>query len=107
MTEEIREKLDSITKKIVEEFKPEKIILFGSYAWGEPHQDSDLDFFVIENSKLPRRLRQINIRRLFLDLNVPADVLSYTPDEVEKRKHIDDLFVIDILEKGKVLYERK
>ena len=71
---EIDKKIAEITDKIAKEIKPEKIILFGSYAWGKPHQDSDLDLFVIEKSKLSKRKRQINIRRLFIDFEMSNGV---------------------------------
>lgn len=103
---EIDKKISEITDKIVKEFKPEKIILFGSYAWGKPHKDSDIDLFVIEKSKLPRRQRQINIRRLFLDFDMPADILSYTRAEIKARQKMNDYFLADILNSGKVLYEK-
>jgi len=102
----INNQIQKITDKIKKEIKPEKIILFGSFAWGEPHEDSDLDLFVIEKSKLSKRKRQINIRRLFLDFEMPADALSFTPEEINARKKKNDLFIIDVLTKGKVLYER-
>lgn len=107
INKKVNQNISEITDKIVKEIKPEKIILFGSFAWGKPHKDSDLDLFVVEKSELSKRQRQINIRRLFLDFEMPADALSFTPEEIENRKKKNDLFVADILTKGKVLYERK
>ncbi len=100
-------KIKDITNKIVKEFHPEKIILFGSYAWGKPHKDSDIDLFVIKDTKLPRRKRQINIRKLFLDFEMPADVLCYTNSEIRDRLKKNDFFVNKIINSGKVLYEEK
>ena len=100
-------KIKEITKKIVKKVDPEKIILFGSFAWGKPGPDSDIDLFVIEKSDLPKRERQIKIRRLFLDFDMPADVLSYTNNEIKKRLDINDYFIENIINNGKILYERK
>ena len=48
--EETKRKIQAIADKIAREYKPEKIILFGSYAWGHPHEDSDLDFFIVKKT---------------------------------------------------------
>ncbi len=102
-----KEKIKEITNKIVGEFQPEKIILFGSYAWGEPNQDSDLDLFIIKNTNEERRDRQLKVRRLFLNFDMPADVLVYTPQEIKNRIDKGDFFIIDIINKGKVLYSSR
>jgi predicted nucleotidyltransferase len=98
--------ISRIKDKIVQEIKPEKIILFGSYAWGEPTEDSDVDLFVIQKSKEPRRIRQKELRRKLWGSDVPMDLLVYTPEEIEKRLEIDDPFILHILNKGKVLYQQ-
>jgi predicted nucleotidyltransferase len=99
--------ISKIKDKIVQEIKPEKIILFGSYAWGEPTEDSDVDLFIIQKSKEPRRIRQKELRRKLWGSDVPMDLLVYTPEEIEKRLEIDDPFILHILNKGKVLYSSK
>jgi predicted nucleotidyltransferase len=98
--------ISKIKDKIVQEIKPEKIILFGSYAWGEPTEDSDVDLFIIQKSKEPRRIRQKELRRKLWGSDVPMDLLVYTPEEIEKRLEIDDPFILHILNKGKVLYQQ-
>lgn len=62
---EIEEKIQKIADKIVAEYRPEKIILFGSYAWGNPHQDSDLDFLIIKKTDDPMLKRIVDVDRLF------------------------------------------
>lgn len=52
------QKLKKVTEKIVKEYKPEKIILFGSHAWGKPSRDSDVDLFIVKNSKKRRSDRE-------------------------------------------------
>jgi uncharacterized protein len=103
-SKQIKTKLNILVKKIAHDFKPEKIILFGSYVWGKPTKDSDIDLFVIQNSKLSKRTRQMAIRKLFLDFDLPADVLSYTPKELKKRIKLGDLFIKKIMSKGEILY---
>ena len=99
--------LKKITRKIVEEYKPEKIILFGSYAWGKPTEDSDFDLFIVKNSREKKIDRERELRTMLFGNNFPAmDLLIYTPKEVEKRLSIEDFFVKQILSEGEILYEK-
>lgn len=100
------EKIPEIKEKIVKEIKPEKIILFGSYAWGKPTKDSDVDLFVVQDSKDPRRERQTYLRRKLFGSGVPMDIIIYTPEEIESRLNLGDFFIKKILTQGKVLYEQ-
>lgn len=98
------------TKQIVKNlkrYKPEKIILFGSHAWGKPNTSSDVDILIVKKSKLPRRFRITRAEKFLADYPRPVDVLVYTPEELEKRKKMGDFFISLILKKGKILYERK
>lgn len=96
--------IKTITQKIVREFKPEKIILFGSYAWGQPGPDSDLDLFIIKESSDKRIERARKARSAIWGVGVPVDILVYTPEEIQRRVKKGDLFVKDIITKGRVLY---
>jgi predicted nucleotidyltransferase len=101
----IAPKIQEITKKIVKEYQPEKIILFGSYAWGKPTEDSDVDLLIIKNTTKRRFDRALEVRKkLFGDL--PAiDLLVYTPKEVDKMINEDrNLFIEDVVNNGVVLY---
>ena len=105
--EVIEQKIKEITDKIVKEYQPEKIILFGSWAWGTPHEDSDVDLFIVKESNEKRWEREYELRRkLFGNKFPPMDLLIYTPVEVERRVVMEDFFIQDILEKGKTLYVR-
>lgn len=105
--QEVNRQLKKITQKIVKEFKPEKIILFGSYAWGKPGPDSDVDLFVVKESKENSLDRERELRRLLFGNNFPPmDILVYTPSEVQKRLDFEDFFIEDVLNKGKILYAR-
>lgn len=95
-----------ITQQIVKKYKPEKIILFGSWSWGNPREWSDVDLFIIKNSKKKRWKREYELRmKLFGNKFPPLDLLIYTPKEVKRRINIyEDFFIKEILNKGKVLY---
>ena len=97
--------IKKITDQIVEKYKPEKIILFGSYAWGKPNKDSDVDLFIVKKSRKRRIDRGRELRKILFGHNFPAmDLLIYTPAEIEKRLSIEDFFIKEILSKGKVFY---
>lgn len=100
----VEQKLLEITRKIVEGLKPEKIILFGSYAWGEPNPDSDVDLFIVKDTEKKRIERGIEIERILWKSGIPVDALVYTPQEVERRLSIEDGFIQNIFLEGKVLY---
>lgn len=97
-------KIEEITQKIVKEYQPEKIILFGSYAWGKPDEGSDVDLFIITKSRLRRIDRARQVYRIIYGSGIPIDVIVYTPKEVKRRLQLEDFFIEDIVEKGKILY---
>lgn len=99
--------IQEIVKKIATEYQPEKIILFGSYAWGEPGPNSDLDFLIIKETDKRRIDRERELMNILFGYNFPAmDLLVYTPQEFEFRRAMNDFFINDILQKGKVLYAK-
>ena len=100
----VDEKIKAVVDTIVRTFGPEKIILFGSHAWGTPTEDSDVDLFIVKDSKLPRRERQRELRHRIYPPNVPLDLLVFTPHEMQERLSMGDLFIRDIVENGKPLY---
>jgi predicted nucleotidyltransferase len=101
-----KETITAISRKIAECFNPEKIILFGSYAWGKPDKDSDLDLFVIMESTERPIKRAASLRRVLKDRYVPMDILVRTPDELKHRLNIGDPFIRKILRDGQVIYAR-
>lgn len=103
----MQKELKKITKKIIKKFKPEKIILFGSYAWGKPTEDSDVDLFIVKDTNKKILDRERELQSLLFGNDFPAiDLLIYTPKELKKRLVIKDFFINDIIKKGKVLYEK-
>ena len=91
-------------RQIAERFHPEKIILFGSYAYGTPHQDSDVDFLVIMLARNPHD-QAVKIR---WELPAPfaMDLLVRTPKDLKWRLEERESFHTEITTKGKVLYEK-
>lgn len=84
-------------------FNPQKVILFGSWAWGNPNQDSDVDLCVVARSRDTRALARKIDKSLFPRL-FPLDIVVLTPEQIEQRKAMNDFFVTDIMMKGTVLY---
>ena len=98
--------IQNIVDTIVAGFKPEKVVLFGSYAWGKPEKDSDIDLFIIKDD--PRKnIRDlaIDLERILLPRTIPLDLIVYKPSQVEKLLKEKNMFVTKILTKGKILYE--
>ena len=97
-----------ITTRLVQEFNPEAIFLFGSHAWGTPNADSDLDFLVIvTESELSSSKRSALIYRCLRDIIYPLDILVRTREEIQKFTQSSLSLEHQILTKGKLLYERQ
>jgi predicted nucleotidyltransferase len=102
-----KELLEEITRRLVAELRPEKIILFGSHAWGIPDEDSDLDLLVIvPHSELPPAQRARRAYRCLRGLNVPKDILVKTRSEVERFRSVHASLESEILERGKVIWTK-
>ena len=103
--------IDKVKDEIVSALlplKPDKIILFGSYAYGTPNEDSDLDIFLIKDGVKDMNIYELNAKkklRNFMRNNKTngIDILSASNEYL---KHRDDYFYKEILEKGRVLYEQ-
>jgi uncharacterized protein len=99
-TTEIKQLCDQIAR----EFKPEKIILFGSHAYGKPQWDSDVDLLIIMRFKGRPHRQAVNIRSR-IAAPMALDLLVRTPEEISKRVAMEDFFIREIIERGKVMYE--
>ena len=97
--------LDEMIRRLVAEFQPEQIILFGSHAWGEPTADSDVDLFVIVPDSDERPIEQMHrAYRCVSGLGMPVDVLVRTRSRVERFRNVYASLECEVLERGKVLY---
>ena len=99
----IFKEIENIKEQIIKRYKPEKIILFGSAAWGDK-EINDIDFFIIKKD-VPYygADRMIELYRL-MDTNVAVDYIVYKPEEVKERLSMGDPFIKRIFEDGKILY---
>lgn len=91
--------------KNLKKYNPEKIILFGSWAWGKPGPDSDVDLLVAKDTKKNPYKRIPEARRFLRSVDSPVDILVFTPREIEERLEEGDFFISDIFRRGKILYE--
>jgi uncharacterized protein len=103
---EREQKLQAVVDKIVKEYQPEKIILFGSWAWGEPHKWSDMDLFIVKESNKDPIERIRDVYRIIFGAGIPTDVLVYTPSQTQKRLKDGDPFLRRIFHSGKILYAK-
>lgn len=94
-------------RRIIEKFNPEKIILFGSYAYGQPTADSDMDLMVIMNTEEKPHKRAVSLRKALKGIGIPKDIIVKTPEEFERFKDIVGTIIYPAARKGKVLYERR
>jgi predicted nucleotidyltransferase len=101
-----RKLIRTITQKIVNEYKPKKIILFGSYAYGNPTEDSDIDLLIIKDTNEKSMQRWLMVRRILREFifEISISPLVYTEEELNQRKKMKDFFIEEILKKGEVLY---
>ena len=100
------ELLQIITARITEAIHPQKIILFGSWARGERGPHSDIDLLIIQESSLPRPQRYAPVRRLFWGMELPMDILVYTPEEFARYQSVPGSFTYTVAREGRVLYAR-
>jgi len=96
--------IQTFARKVAKEFKPQKIILFGSYAYGIPTPDSDVDMLIVTtfNGRNPEKAAEI---WMATKPKFPVDIIVRKPAELKKRLAMGDRFLRDIVSKGKVLYE--
>ncbi|MBI4789057.1 MAG: nucleotidyltransferase domain-containing protein [Chloroflexi bacterium] len=101
-----RREINAVVKRIAEKFNPERIILFGSYAYGKPHQYSDVDLLVVMKTTERPRAKQLEIARALSPHPFGMDILVRTPQQLGKRIALGDYFLREIVTKGKTVYER-
>lgn len=99
--------LEPITRTIVQAFNPEQIILFGSLVWGKAGPDSDADLFIVKETQNSTRDVAREIDGALWGRTIPLDIIVYTPEGVQRSLKSGNLFIRDIVERGKVLYERR
>jgi predicted nucleotidyltransferase len=104
----IQKLLQEVVEKIKNEYQPEKIILYGSYAYGKPTRDSDIDLFIVKETDKRRVDRFVEVSTLIYQpgRHISIQPLVRTPREVEERLAMGDAFIEDIITKGQLLYAK-
>ena len=100
----INAQIKNLCRQIVENFNPQKIILFGSHAYGKPNADSDVDLLVVMPFEGRDSQKAVEIR-IKIQTTVPLDLLVRTSEQFRARIEMEDFFMREINEKGKILYE--
>lgn len=98
--------IKEIVTKIVNNFNPEKVIIFGSQVWGKPGTWSDIDILIIMNYNGTSSQVAAKVSKIARPKYVPMDILIRTPEEIDQRIKLNDHFIKRILSGGKVLYDR-
>ena len=101
-----KNRISEIAIKIAQNYEPEKIILFGSYATGTANDDSDLDFIIVKKTDKPKHKRGREVRRFLLGAMIPMDLKIYTPDEFEIEQNLALSFLNSAMKNSIVIYER-
>jgi len=97
------ETIDDIKNQLIEKYKPEKIILFGSSAWGEG-DINDIDLFIVKRDVPYYGADRITELYRIMDVDAAVDYIVYKPEEAEERLSLGDTFIKKIYKEGKVLY---
>ena len=95
-----------MTQVITRQFKPERVILFGSQARGAGTKHSDIDFLVVLADVSNKRESAIQIRRALAKFPVAKDIIVTTPEEIKRRGNLVGSVLRSALQEGKVVYER-
>jgi predicted nucleotidyltransferase len=101
---DVLQKIDRFKKSVVDHYRPEKVILFGSYAYGCPGDNSDVDLLVILPGNGDVSNRSFEIRQK-LDHHFPMDLICKSSDQIKRGLRDGDPFIREMVENGKVLYE--
>lgn len=99
---QVQSQISSITNQLIKKYKPQKIILFGSYVYGQPTQESDMDLLIVAETdkKFHERLQEV---RNLLPKDRPFDLIILTPSEYQKARMKNSL-LLEIESKGRVIY---
>ena len=102
----VQQKIGQIVQRIIDLYRPEKVILFGSYAYGTPDTGSDLDLLIIKETDERPIDRRVTVRQIAYTprRDLPFSPLVITPQELEQRLELGDPFYHEIVNRGKVLY---
>ncbi len=103
-SEEVFEKIRAYVNAVVKRLNPQLVVLFGSFATGDINEGSDVDILVVADFK-EGFLERIGTLMELNTFGIPVEPLGYTPEEFEDMKRRKNPFVLEVLEKGKILYK--
>lgn len=105
-SQDIKKVIREILQKLIAEYGPQKVILFGSHVYGSPGPDSDIDLLIIKDTTERFIDRWVTVQGILTGTHrfLPVETLVLTPGEIENRLAIGDQFIAEILEKGEILY---
>jgi uncharacterized protein len=102
-----KEIIEEVKKRLVKTYNPIAIYLFGSYAWGKPHEDSDLDILIVVDESLERPIkRSFNGYKALWGLGIAKDIMVYTNEEFETSAQKEASLPYKVKHHGKVIYAR-
>lgn len=104
-SEEIFEKINDYTKRVVKELDPQQVILFGSFAEGDFNEASDVDVVVVADFRESFHDRIKLLMRLN-EFGIPIEPVGYTGEEFEEMRNKGNPFILEVLEKGRTLYSK-
>ena len=97
--------IEDAVRQIVRQFQPQRIILFGSYAYGQPRRESDVDLLVVMDTPLKETEQAVHICQT-IEYHFGLDLIVRTPATLARRLALGDPFLREVVSQGKVLYER-
>lgn len=103
---DVADSLRRAVDRLRRQYQPERIVLFGSYAYGKPTEDSDIDLLIIKQTTERPIDRRVAVTRIVSDpdATVPIEVIVLTPEELRERLEIGDQFLLEVTERGRTLY---
>jgi len=99
-----RQHINAFVRQVVDRFHPRRVILFGSYAYGKPTVDSDVDLLVVMPHDGHPAIKAAEIRKR-VHAGFPMDLVVRSPNEIRRRLAMKDFFISEIMERGQPLYE--
>ena len=100
-----QEVIEDVVCQIAEQFRPQRIVLFGSYAYGHPRPNSDVDLLVVLDTSLREAEQAVRICQA-IDYHFGLDLIVRTPATLERRLTLGDPFLREVIDRGRVMYER-